>query len=106
MFQEQVPGEETQKFQEYANINQNHWNQRFAAVERLLVFDDGENDSLEDDALNSADKTTHLTPAVLRRCVEMTILSQPYLHRPHRDPSSNVTMLGDDVGMIGTNREV
>ena len=37
----------TQKFQEYANINQNYWNRRTAAVERLPVFDDGENESLE-----------------------------------------------------------
>ena len=36
------PGEETQKFQEYTSINQNYWNQRIAAVERLPVFDDGE----------------------------------------------------------------
>ena len=27
--------EETQKFQDYANINQNYWNQKMAAVERL-----------------------------------------------------------------------
>ena len=43
------PGVETRKFQECANINQNNWNKRIAAVERLLVFDDGENESLEDD---------------------------------------------------------
>ena len=42
-------GEKTQMYQEYANINQNYWNQRIAAVERLPVFDDGENESLEDD---------------------------------------------------------
>ena len=39
-------GEETQKFQEYTSINQNYWNQRIAPVERLPVFDDGENESL------------------------------------------------------------
>ena len=31
------PGEETEKFQEYENINQNYWNQRIAAVARLPV---------------------------------------------------------------------
>ena len=75
-------GEETQKFQEYANINQNYWNQRIAAVERLPVFDDGENESLEADVHSFVDKTTRLTTAVLRRCVEMNILEQPESHRP------------------------
>ena len=42
------PDAETQKFQEYTNINQNYWDQKLAAVERLPVFDDGENESLED----------------------------------------------------------
>ena len=68
------PGEETPKFQECANINQNIWNQRIATVERFPVFDDGENESLEDDVHSFVDKTTHLTTAVLRRCVEMNIL--------------------------------
>ena len=68
------PDEETQKFQEYANLNQNFWNQRIAAIERLPVFDDGENESLEDDVHSFVDKTTHLTTAVLRRGVGMNIL--------------------------------
>ena len=68
------PGEETQKFQEYANINQNFWDQKLAAVERLLVFDDGENESVEDDVHSFVDKSSHLTTDVLRRCVEMNIL--------------------------------
>ena len=67
-------GEETAKFQEYTSINQNYWNQRVAAVERLPVFGDGENDSLEDDVHSFVDKTTHLTTAVLRRGVEMNTL--------------------------------
>ena len=50
------PVGETQKFQEYANINQNYWNQKMAAVERLPVFDDGENDSLEDDVQRTQQK--------------------------------------------------
>ena len=36
------PDEETQKFQEYTSINQNYWDQKLAAIERLPVFDDGE----------------------------------------------------------------
>ena len=68
--------------EEYRSINQNYWNQRIAAVERLLVFHDGENESLEDDVHNFVDRTTRLTTAVLRRGVEMNILSRPYLHRP------------------------
>ena len=62
------------KFQEYTNINQTYWNQKLAAVERLLVFDDGENESLEDDVRRFVDTTSHLTTAGLRRCVEMNIL--------------------------------
>ena len=68
------PGEESQKFQEYANINQNYWKQKMTAVERLPVFDDGENEWLEDDVRSSVDKMSHLTTVVLRRSVEMNIL--------------------------------
>ena len=39
-----------------------------------MVFDDGENESLEDDVHSFVDTTSHLTTAVLRRCVEMNIL--------------------------------
>ena len=46
-----------------------------------LRFDDGENESLEDDVHSFVDKTCLLTTAVPMRCVEMNILSQPYLHR-------------------------
>ena len=66
-------GEETVKFQAYENINQNYWNQRITAVERMPVFDDGDNRELEEDVRNFVDKTTHLTTAVLRRGVEMNI---------------------------------
>ena len=68
--------EETQKFQENTSINQKYWDQKLAAIERLPlpVFDDGENESLEDDVHSFVDKTSHLTTAVLRRCVEMIIL--------------------------------
>ena len=38
---------------------------------KLPVFDDGENEELENDVRSSVDQTTHLTTAVLRRCVEM-----------------------------------
>ena len=68
------PDEEIQKFQEYTNINQKYWDQKWAAIERLPVFDDGENESLEDDVHSFVDKTSHLTRAVLRRGVEMNIL--------------------------------
>ena len=44
------------------------------------MFDDGENESLEDDVHSFVDKTPHL-----RRCVEMNILLQPYLHPQHSD---------------------
>ena len=67
------PDEETQKFQEYTSINQNYRDQKLAAIERLPVFDDGENESLEDDVHSFVDKTSHLTTAVLRRGVEMNI---------------------------------
>ena len=67
------PGGETLKFQAYTSINQNCWGQKWAAVERLPVFDDGENESLEDDLRSFVDKTSHLTTAVLRRGVEMNI---------------------------------
>ena len=38
-----------------------------AAVERLPVFDDGENGLLEDEIHIFMDKTTHLTTAILGR---------------------------------------
>ena len=61
-------GEETTKFQAYTSISQNCWIQRFAAVEKLLVFDDAANAELENDVRSFVDKTTHLTTAVFRRC--------------------------------------
>ena len=68
------PGEETAKFQAYSSIDQNCWDQKLAAVERLPVFDDGENESLDDDVHSFVDKTIHLTSAVLRQGVEMSML--------------------------------
>ena len=67
------PDEETQKFREYTNINQIYLDQKLAAVGRLLVFDDGENESLEGDVHSFVDKTTHLTTALLRQGVDMII---------------------------------
>ena len=84
------------KFQEYANINRNCWNQKMAAVESLPVFDDEENESLEDDVHSFVDKTSHLTTAVFRWSVE-DIQLQP-LHTDHRDPSIYVTVLGECFG--------
>ena len=66
--------EETQQCQEFSSINQTYWDQKLAAFERLPVFDDGENESLEDGVHSFLDKTSHLTTAVLRRSVEMNIL--------------------------------
>ena len=86
------PDEETQKFQEYTSINQNYWDQKFAAIGRLPVFDDGENESLEDDVHSFAYKTSHLTTAVLRRDVEMNILNN-HIYTDHRDLLSYVTVL-------------
>ena len=78
------------KFQEYKSINKNYWDQKLAAIERLPMFDDGKNESLEDDVHSFVDTTSLLTTAVLRRGVEMNILKQPYLHRQHRDLLSYV----------------
>ena len=61
------PDEEAQKFQEHTSINKNYWDQKLAAIERLPVFDDGENESLGDDVHSFVIKTSHLTTAVLRR---------------------------------------
>ena len=54
--------------------NQNFWNQRIVAVERLPVLDEGENEELDNDVRSFVGKTTHLTTAVLRRSVERNIL--------------------------------
>ena len=53
-----IPDEETQKFQEYTSINKNYRDQKLAAIERLLVFDDGENESLEDDVHSFVDNVS------------------------------------------------
>ena len=76
------PDKGTKNFQEYTRINQHDWEQKLAASERLPVFDDGENESLEDDVHSFVDNTSHLTKAVLRRGAELNIHSQPCLHRP------------------------
>ena len=68
------PGEEIAKFQEYSSIQQSHWNQKLATMEKLPIFDDGDNEDLEQDVRSFVDKTTHLTTAVLRRWVEMSML--------------------------------
>ena len=70
--------EETQKFQEYASINQNYWNQKMAAVERLPVCDDGQTNRWR-----MMDTTSHLTTAVLRRGVETSYNN--YIYTDHRD---------------------
>ena len=66
--------EETAKFQEYSSIEQSCWNQKLTTMEKLPIFDDGDNAELEHDVQSFVNKTTHLTTAVLRRGVEMSML--------------------------------
>ena len=68
------PGEESAKFQDYSSIEQSYWNQKLTMVEKLLIFDDEDNEELEHDVHSFVDKTTHLTSAVLTRGVEMSML--------------------------------
>ena len=68
------PGEETAKFQEYSSIEQSYWNQKLTTMEKLPIFDDEDNEELEHDVRIFVDKTTHVTTAVLRRGVEMSML--------------------------------
>ena len=68
------PGEETAKFQAYSSIEQSYWNQKLAAMEKLPILDDGDNEELEHDVRSFVDKMTHLMTAVLRRGVEMSML--------------------------------
>ena len=67
-------GEETVTFQACANINESYRDQKVAGVEKLPVFDDGDNEKLKQEVRSFVDKTTHLTTAVLRRCVEINLL--------------------------------
>ena len=62
-------GEETAKFQEYSSIEQSCWNQKLATMENCRSSIE-----LEHDVRIFVDKTTHLTTAVLRRGVEMSML--------------------------------
>ena len=57
------------------------------------MFDDGKNESLEDDVRSFVDKTTHLTTAVLKRRVQMNTFYNN-IYTDHRDLLSNVSMLG------------
>ena len=66
--------EETANFQEYSSIEQSSWNQNITTMEKLPIFDDGDNEDLQHDVRSFVDKTTHLTTAVLRLCVEMLML--------------------------------
>ena len=61
MMKYSFPGEETAKFQD-------------STMEKLPIFDGGDNEELEHDVHSFVDKTTHLTTAVLRRGVEMSML--------------------------------
>ena len=55
------------------------------------MFDDGKNESLEDDVRSFVDKTTHLTTAVLKRRVQMNTFYNN-IYTDHRDLLSNVSM--------------
>ena len=68
------PGEETAKFQDYSSIKQSYWNHKLTTMEKLPIFDDGDNEELEHDVHSFVYKTTHLTTAVLWQCVEMSML--------------------------------
>ena len=68
------PSEETAWFQDYSSIEQSYWNQKPTTTEKLPIFDDEDNQDLEHDVHSFVDKTTHLTSAVLRRGVEMSML--------------------------------
>ena len=75
--------EETAKFQDYSSIEKNYWNQKLTTMEKLPIFDDGDNEELEHDVHSFVDKTTHLTSAVLRRGVEMSVNAvTTILYRP------------------------
>ena len=68
------PGEETARFQDYPSIEQSYWNQKLTTMEKLPLFDDEDNEELENDVHSFVDKSPHLTTAVLRRGVEMSML--------------------------------
>ena len=64
------------KNQQNSNVHEHQsesLGQKVAAIMKLLVFDDEENDELENDIHSFVDKTTHLMTAVLRRGVEMSM---------------------------------
>ena len=42
-------GEETAKFQDYSSIEKSYWNQKLTTIEKLPIFDDGDNEELEHD---------------------------------------------------------
>ena len=56
-----------QNFEMFTSISQNFWDQKVATITERSVFDDEEDDELENDVHSFVDKTTHLTTAVLRK---------------------------------------
>ena len=68
------PGEDCNGFRIYSSIEQSYWTQKLTTTEKLPIFDDEDNQELEHDVHSFVDKTTHLTTAVLRRGVEMSML--------------------------------
>ena len=73
------PGEETAKFQEYSSIEQSYRNQKLATMDKLPIFDDGDNEELEHDVRSFVVKTTHLTTAALRRVLRCRCCDNHFL---------------------------
>ena len=61
------------KIQEYSSIEQSYWNQKHTTMETMPIFYYGDNKELEHEIHSFADRTIHLTTAVLRRGVEMSV---------------------------------
>ena len=76
-----------QNFEMYTSISQNFWDQKVATITERPVFDDEEDDELENDVHSFVDKTTHLTTAVLRKgrdvacCDERSCMSEETQHK-------------------------
>ena len=60
--------EESARFQEYSSIEQSYWNQKLTTMEKLPIYNDGDNEELEHDVHSFVDKTTNLTTAILVQC--------------------------------------
>ena len=69
------PGEENARFQDYSSIEQSYWNQKLTTTEKLPILQMMKTTKSWSIMVTCfVDKTTHLTSAVLRQCVEMSML--------------------------------